>query len=148
MEVEPIKSAILDVGYRCIDTACKYQNEEVVGQAIEESIASGKVAREDLYIITKLWLDNVEDVQQAIETSLKKLRLSYVDLYMIHWPGFTREISPATETSPAKFEKIMYPVHKVWPQMESLVEQGLAKSIGVSNFSLQMVWDLLSYCKI
>jgi len=66
----------------------------------------------------------------------------------VHWPVAVRTVKPATTTEAAVFESIKMPMHHVWPQMEALVEKGLAKSIGLSNFNVQMMWDLLSYCKI
>ena len=96
-----------------------YANEEIVGEAIEESIKQGK-KREDLYITTKLWHSEYDDVEKAIRTSLSKLKLDYVDMYLIHWPA-----SYASKK----------PLHILWPEMEALVEKGLTKSIGVSNFN-------------
>ncbi len=99
-------------------------------------------------MITKAWNDETGDCEAALRRSLERLNLDYVDLYLVHWPISTREIQAATETSPAVYEKIKLPVHKVWPQMEALVEKGLTRSIGTSNFNLQTMWDLLSYSKI
>lgn len=73
-------------GYRLIDTAAVYMNEEAVGTAIKKAIADGLVTREELFITTKLWLQDYDDVQNAINTSLIKLGLDYVDLYLFHQP--------------------------------------------------------------
>ena len=103
-----------------------------------------------MFIITKVWVDEVEDVEAACKRSLERLKLDYIDLYLLHWPVFTREVekaNPVTGTE-AKFERINLPIHKVWPQLEALVDKGLVRSIGVSNFSVQSLWDLLSYAKI
>ena len=72
----------LKLGYRHIDTATIYKNEEQVGQAIKES----GIPREELFITTKVWNNDHKNVEQALETSLKKLGLDYVDLYLVHWP--------------------------------------------------------------
>lgn len=108
-------SEALEVGYRHIDTAALYQNEEGVGAAIAKS----GIAREDLFITTKLWNDrhDGDEPDAAIAESLEKLGLDSVDLYLIHWPV------PAQE----KY------VH-AWEKLIAIRERGLATSIGVSNF--------------
>ncbi|MDL4913988.1 MAG: 2,5-didehydrogluconate reductase DkgA [Enterobacterales bacterium endosymbiont of Blomia tropicalis] len=103
----------LDVGYRSIDTAAAYKNEEAIGQALQET----DVPREDIFVTTKLWNDDQQNVQQAIETSLKKLQLDQVDLYLMHWP------------CPEKDHYV-----DAWKQMIELQQQGLTTSIGVCNF--------------
>ncbi len=107
-----VKSA-LDIGYTHIDTAMIYENEEAVGQAIKDS----KIDRKNLFITTKLWNEDMrkDNQRNAIETSLKKLGLDYVDLYLIHWPVKEKFISS-------------------WLEMEKIYKEGLAKSVGVSNF--------------
>jgi diketogulonate reductase-like aldo/keto reductase len=145
---QEIARAITEIGYRTIDTAAIYQTEEVVGQGVKLAIESGKVTREDLFIITKVWVSDVEDCEAALKKSLGKLGLEQVDLYLVHWPQFSKVIKPATETEPAVHERINISIQKVWEQMEALVEKGLTKSIGVSNWNVQLLWDLLSYAKI
>jgi len=108
-------SEAINGGYRHIDTAAIYQNEEGVGEAL-----SGiTVPREELFITTKLWNSDQLNAQAALETSLKKLRLDYVDLYLIHWP------TPAADN-----------YVEAWKQVLKLKEQGLAKSVGVCNFNI------------
>lgn len=127
-------NALMIEGYKHIDTASIYNNEEVVGQALLESFRYGK-RRKDLFVTTKIWHTEYDDVQDALEYSLKKLNLNYVDLYLVHWPmGYYSE--------PKK------PMHVLWREMEALVDKGLTGSIGISNFNAQMIWDLLSYCRI
>ncbi len=142
---EIITKAIVDIGYRLIDTASRYNNEQAVGKGIKAAIDTGKVKREDLFIITKLWIDEVEDAEAACRRSLERLGLDYVDLYLVHWPIAVREVK---EEGSVKYEKIKAPVHKTWPQMEALVDKGLTKSIGVSNFNVQSLWDLSTYARI
>ena len=136
-ETEPIYTAIVKAGYRHIDTATRYANEEYVGEAIEKAIAEGAVKREDLFITTKLWHSDYSDPEAALKLSLQKLKLDYVDLYLIHWPNnfFTDD-------------KNKVPMHVLWPKMEALVDSGLAKSIGVSNFNTQLLADIMTYCLI
>lgn len=127
-------NAIMTAGYAHIDTAMIYKNEEVVGAALAECFQKGK-KREDIYVTTKLWHTQYADVEGAMRESLKKLGLDYVDLYLIHWPLMYY-------SDPQK------PLHVLWPEMEALVSKGLTKSIGVSNFNTQLIWDLLTYAKI
>lgn len=130
-----ISKAVKEIGYRTIDTASRYKNEEVVGEAVKQIISSGEeVKREELFIITKVWIDEVEDVEAACRRSLKRLGLEYVDLYLLHWPLAVRTTTDAEGKD--TYEKIKIPIHKIWPQLEALVDLGLTKSIGVSNFNV------------
>ena len=112
---EEVVSKALEVGYRHIDTAAVYGNEEGVGAAIAKS----GIPREELFVTTKLWVGDFKDgnTKQALRTSLQKLGLEYVDLYLIHWP------SPNDE-------KYL----QAWKALEELQSEGLTRSIGVSNF--------------
>ena len=123
-EFNECKKTILDaieVGYRSIDTAQAYQNEEAVGEAIKES----GVKREDLFITTKLWLSDAgyEKAKKAFEVSLNKLQLDYLDLYLIHQP--------------------FGDVYGSWRAMEELYKEGKIRAIGVSNFYPDRVMDLI-----
>lgn len=114
--VEAIKA-----GYRLIDTAASYTNEEAVGKAIKRS----GVPRKELFITTKLWVQDAsyEGAKQAFETSLQKLELDYLDLYLIHQP--------------------FGDVHGAWRAMEELYQAGRIKAIGVSNFAPDRLMDFL-----
>lgn len=113
----------LKAGYRHIDTAAIYQNEESVGQAIKDS----GVPREELFVTTKLWnsQQTYEQARQAFEESLEKLGLDYLDLYLIHWPN----PKPLRENDAWKTRNA-----EVWRAMEDLYQEGKIRAIGVSNF--------------
>jgi len=67
---------------------------------------------------------------------------------MVHWPIAMREVPPTSEGEQPTYERIKMPMYKIWAQMEALVDKGLVKSIGVSNFNVQILWDMMSYCRI
>lgn len=125
----------LEAGYRHIDTAAAYGNEESVGKAIKDS----GIPREELFITTKLWNDDhgYEETKEAFGKSLEKLGLDYVDLYLIHWPN------------PAKFRDNWKEANAgSWKAFEEFYENGTAKAIGVSNFRPKHLDALLETAKI
>ncbi|ODG90114.1 MULTISPECIES: aldo/keto reductase [Bacillaceae] len=124
--VESVKAAIRN-GYISIDTAAIYKNEEGVGQAIKES----GIAREELFVTSKVWNSDqgYETTLQAFETSLNLLGLDYLDLYLIHWPGVDK-------------------YKDTWKALEKLYKDGRVRAIGVSNFQIHHLQDLMSDCEI
>jgi 2,5-diketo-D-gluconate reductase A len=116
----------IEVGYTQIDTAASYMNEEAVGRGIKQS----GVAREKLFITTKLWIQSqgYEGTLKAFENSLKRLQLDYIDLYLIHQP--------------------LGDVYGEWRAMEELYQQGKARAIGVSNFQPDRIMDLMIHNQI
>ena len=130
-------------GTRLIDTAFNYKNEDKVGLGIAKAIKEGIVKREDLFIIGKIWINQRDDPEKALKGTLKNLKLEYIDMYMDHWPT-GKNYDPKKPDE--KFE--MEPINTFWPKMEKLVEDGLTKSIGVSNYNVQALCNLISICKI
>ncbi|EFE51626.1 organophosphate reductase [Providencia rettgeri DSM 1131] len=116
----------LETGYRLIDTAASYQNETQVGNALKQS----QIAREDLFITTKLWLQDTsyEGAKAQFQRSLSRLQLDYVDLYLIHQPYGD--------------------VHGAWRAMEELYQAGKIRAIGVSNFHPDRLADLIAFNKV
>lgn len=129
---DAVKHAI-ENGYRHIDTAMIYDNEEMVGQGIAEGLASTGLDRSDLFVTSKLWLDDYgrSNVAEAYETSLSKLGLDYLDLYLMHWPGLDEALMIDT-----------------WQGMEDLYKNDKVKNIGVSNFNAEHLEALLAQVSI
>lgn len=127
-----VKHAI-ENGYTHIDTAMIYENEDKVGQGIAEGLASTGLKRSDLFITSKLWLDDYgrQNVADAYETSLNKLGLDYLDLYLMHWPGTDEALMIDT-----------------WQGMEDLYKNDKVKNIGVSNFNIEHLEALLAQVSI
>ena len=140
-EVYMAVRAAIEVGYRHIDCAAIYQNEEEVGRALTDSFQAGDAKREDMWITSKLWNDShaPEHVRPALETSLKKLQLDYLDLYLIHWPVALRH-GIELPRGPEDFLPLSeLPLESTWEAMWNVSEQGLARQVGVSNFSKRMI---------
>ena len=128
-DLEECERSVVDAiatGYRLIDTAASYENEEAVGKAIKRS----GVPREDLFVTTKLWIQSngYEGTKKAFENSLKRLQLDYLDLYLIHQP--------------------FGDVYGEWKAMQELYKQGRVRSIGVSNFHPDRLIDLIIHNEI
>jgi len=167
--------AALEAGFRVIDTAERYRTEREVGEAMQEVFEGGKVKREDVFVITKLWNTNhrPERVKPSFEASLRKLQLDYVDLYLIHTPF---AFQPGDEQDPRDVNgNVIYDkgvtLLDTWRALEGLVDEGRCRAIGLSDVSLVQVkeifdaarikpavvhveshpyhpqWDLLEYCR-
>ncbi|XP_061722383.1 aldo-keto reductase AKR2E4-like [Cydia pomonella] len=121
----------IELGYRHIDTAVIYENEEQIGRAVADVVKRGVVKREDLFITTKLWNDkhSREDVVPALKEALGRLNLTYADLYLIHFPIGEKANDKLADTD----------YLETWMGMEDAKKLGLAKSIGVSNFNSEQI---------
>ncbi|RPA81722.1 Aldo/keto reductase [Ascobolus immersus RN42] len=147
----------LDVGYRHLDCAWFYQNEGEVGEAIKDFLKEqdGKVKREDLFICTKVWnhLHEPEEVEWSLKDSLKKLQLSYVDLFLIHWPiaaERTEDYQPKIGADGKYIIKkaLTEDPTPTWRALEKLQDEGLTRAIGVSNFTIPNLQQLLKVARI
>src|SRR3954453_18421461 len=167
--------AALEAGFRLLDTAERYRTETEVGEAMQEVFEEGKVKREDVFVITKLWNTNhrPERVKPAFEASLKKLQLDVVDLYLIHTPF---AFQPGDEQDPRDANgNVIYDksvtLLDTWRALEGLVDEGRCRAIGLSDVNLEQAkgifdaarikpavvhveshpylpeWELLNYCK-
>lgn len=139
-----VKAAI-DVGYRHIDTANYYENEKEIGDALKEVLKEGKVKREDLFITTKLNVEYMEreGVLQNFEDSFRDLQLDYIDLYLIHFPLAMKNGNLA----PVAVGEDVVDYVDTWKILESFVDQGRVRSIGVSNFNEKQIGRILKIAK-
>ncbi|XP_070210488.1 aldo-keto reductase family 1 member B7-like [Littorina saxatilis] len=139
-------AAGIDAGYRHIDTAWVYQCEAAVGKGIKRKIDDGTVRREDLFVVSKLWNSCHTRVEEAIRESLDDLGLDYLDLYLVHWPLAFKEQGKPDDPDAllAKTEPIDHDYLDTWSAMAKLVDQGLVRSIGVSNFNQEQLSRLLN----
>jgi diketogulonate reductase-like aldo/keto reductase len=124
--IEGVKYA-LSLGYRLIDTAEMYENEEEIGKAIRQS----KIPRDEIFITSKVWNTNqgFESTLNSFENSLKRLGTDYLDLYLIHWPVSGKYI-------------------ETWKALEKLYKEGRVRAIGVSNFLIHHLQDIINNCEI
>jgi D-xylose reductase len=148
------------MGYRHLDCASDYGNEYEVGLGIEAALQQKLCDREDLWVTSKLWNTNHRsmNVLPAIKKSLADLRLDYLDLYLIHFPISLMHVPFETrypagwyfdpEAPSPKMEYDPIPMIETWNAMEELARSGLAKTIGVSNFNISLIRDLLAQCSI
>jgi D-xylose reductase len=147
-------------GWRHFDCASDYGNEAEVGIGILNVLSSGSVRREELWVTSKLWNTNhrAEHVRAACERSLRDLKLDYLDLYLIHFPIALEYVPPETrypagwfhdpDATQPRMKSARVPVAETWGAMEELLRAGLVKNIGVSNFGVSLLRDLLSYAKV
>jgi alcohol dehydrogenase (NADP+) len=145
-EVAGAITAAIDIGYRHIDCAAIYGNEREIGDALREAVAAGRVARDELWITSKLWNDahGAEHVEPALRRTLDDLQLDALDLYLVHWPVALRPgvIVPEKPEDFRSLEDV--PLTETWGAMEACQRKGLCRHIGVSNFSAAKLRSLLA----
>lgn len=149
-----------EVGYRHFDCACDYGNELDVGQGLARVLREGTCQRDDLWITSKLWntYHRPEHVRPACERSLRDLGLDALDLYLIHFPialkfvPFDQRYPPGWFHDPSgaapRMEYDPVPLRETWQAMEELVDAGLVKNIGICNFNIALIRDLMTYAAI
>lgn len=148
------------LGYRHLDCACDYGNEVEVGDGIQAAVKAGLCRREELWVTSKLWntFHARKHVRLAAEKTLRDLKLDYLDLYLVHFPialqfvPIEERYPPGWFANPNDAKPKMMPaavsVAETWGAMEELVTAGLVKHIGVSNFNVALIRDVLAYAKI
>lgn len=135
----------IKIGYRHIDCAWIYKNEDEIGKAFKDAFASGDVKREDLFITSKLWntYHHPDDVEKNIQETLKDLQLDYLDLYLMHWPVAVKPGVGFPESGDDFISLEELPLIDTWNAMEQLKAKGLTKHIGVSNFNIPKIQGLV-----
>ncbi|KAH8676470.1 NAD(P)H-dependent D-xylose reductase [Tricladium varicosporioides] len=149
--------AAIQTGYRLFDGAYDYANEKEAGEGIRQAIKDGLVKREDIFVTTKLWntYHKKEHVEQMGRFQNETWGLGYIDLYLIHFPVAQEYIEPSKLQYPGWWQDASHttvslakvPTQETWQALESLVDEGITRSIGVSNFSTQLIYDILSYAR-
>lgn len=147
----------IKVGYRLFDGAEDYGNEKEVGDGIQRALDEGLVARDELFVVSKLWnsFHDPKNVEKALDRTLSDLKVDYLDLFLIHFP-IAFKFVPFEEKYPPGFycgdgDKFIYedvPIIDTWRALEKMVEKGKIKSIGISNFPGALIQDLLRGAKI
>jgi diketogulonate reductase-like aldo/keto reductase len=142
----------LEVGFRHLDCAERYRNEEAVGDAMRDVFGTGRIRREDVFVTTKLWNSNhrPERVKAAFDASRQRLRLDYVDCYLIHTPFAFR---PGDEQDPRDANgRVIYDsgvtLLETWQALERLVDDGHCKSIGLSDITLEKLREIVAAARI
>ena len=147
-------------GYRHLDCACDYGNEPEVGAGLRQVLQSGLCKREDLWVTSKMWntYHAPEHVRPALQRSLHDLQLDYLDLYLIHFPialqyvPFEKCYPPGwfhdPDANPPHMEPARVPICETWRAMEDLLRAGLVRNIGVCNFNISLLRDMLAYAQI
>ena len=146
---DAVAYALTESGYRHIDCAWIYGNEPEIGASLK-NVFSATVQRDTVFITSKLWnsFHRRKDVMPACKETLRNLHLDYLDLYLMHWGLATPkgETEPVDENGMTKLDHV--PIQETWEAMQELVKEGLVRAIGISNFTVPMIVDLLSYAKI
>ncbi|WP_028581182.1 aldo/keto reductase [Desulfogranum japonicum] len=132
-------------GYNHVDCAPIYGNEPEVGEALSEVLRSGQIARKDLWVTSKLWNDAhaPENVLPALQKTLSDLHLEYLDLFLIHWPVVFAPGVGYPQSGDEFLPLEALPISETWKAMEECVKKGLVRAIGVSNFSIKKLDQLL-----
>ncbi|XP_062509301.1 aldose reductase A-like [Corticium candelabrum] len=137
----------IETGYRHIDCAERYGNQREIGHALSELWKSG-YKREDVFITSKLWNTRHDCPEESVRQTLKNLQLEYLDLYLIHFPEAFPRGAREEEMGSGKRDYAAVTLTETWQKMESLVDKGLVKAIGVSNFLVSEIQEILGSCRI
>ncbi|KAI4356086.1 hypothetical protein L6164_000134 [Bauhinia variegata] len=143
---DSVLAAILEAGYRHIDTAWEYGVQKEVGRALKAAMHAG-LERKDLFVTSKLWCTELtpERVRAALIDTLEELQLDYLDIYLIHWPFRLRD---GASKPPKPGDVLDWDMEGVWKEMEKLVVDNLVRDIGISNFTVKKLDKLLGFAQI
>lgn len=140
----------VSAGYRMLDCASVYQNEDRIGEVLDRLFGEKIVSREELFITSKVWNDQHREVKKACTKSLSDLHLTYIDLYFVHWP-FPNYHAPGCDGDSRNPDSKPFSVDEfmdTWKQCEELVDAGLVKAIGMSNMTVSKLEKVLPLCRI
>lgn len=142
-EAAAVTSA-LSLGYRLIDCAPSYRNEEIIGRGLR----AAHLPRDQVWITSKLWCGyyRPSKMRGCLGGTLRDLKVEYVDLYLLHWPFTLKNAEFGTNVK--DWELDFYPMHEVWRSMEDIQREGLARHIGVANWPVAMLNDMLAYARV
>lgn len=159
-ETADVTRTAIQLGYRHLDSACDYGNEAETGMGLAAAIAAGEVTRDQLWVTSKLWntYHRAEHVRPALERTLSDLQLEYLDLYLVHFPislayvPFDQRYPPGWAFDPSAAAPAMrydpVPIRETWEAMQELVTAGLVRYIGVSNFVVALIRELMAVASI
>ncbi|PVH78288.1 aldo-keto reductase-like protein [Cadophora sp. DSE1049] len=151
-EVRNAVSYALRTGYKLVDCAFCYSNESEVGEGIKDALDSGAVKREEFFVTSKMWCTFSSRVEENLDMSLKALGLDYIDLYLIHWPvamnPHGNDIKFPTRLDGSRDLDLSWSHIETWTQMEKLVGSQKVKAIGVCNYSVKYLEELLQQSSI
>jgi len=152
-QVTTAVEAALKAGYRHIDAAFVYGNENEVGQGLKKAFESGVCKREDVFVTSKLWCTYHRKAEECLDEGLKRLGLEYVDLYLMHWPvpmngNGNHPLFPKLEDGSRDLDTETWSHIKTWKEMEKLLKTGKTKAIGVSNYSVKFLEELLPHAEV
>ena len=145
-DIQSILPAAFEAGYRHLDMAAMYRNEDLIG----EVMSTQSIPRSELFYTSKVWPTWYRDIKACCQRTLDNLKTDYLDLYLLHWPFALKPVSEDRDefVRGGAHELDDVPLIDAWRQMEELVDCGMVRSIGVANWTVALLIDMLAYARI